>query len=138
MENIKNILIFALLAVCLVFGYMALFSKDSGYAEKLKTLEDANALLQKQRSAANNSIDSLKGAYTRLKAHEAVLNADIARRDASIAQSAAVAARSQAELGKLKREMETTIRKIKDAKAHPANRIGDDLLNSLKLKTAKQ
>jgi chromosome segregation ATPase len=137
MENIKNILIFALLAVCLVFGYMVLFSEDTGYAEKLKTLEDANVQLQGQRTAANKKIDSLNGEYARLKAHEGILIADIAQRDASIAQSAAIAARSQAELGKLKREMETTIRKIKDAKAHPANRTGDDLLNSLKLKTAK-
>jgi len=138
MKDIKNILILALLAGCLVFGYMALFRGDAGYKEKLKSLEDANAQLQKERSAINGAIVNLKGEYTKLKAHEAVLAADVAQRDASIAQSKAEAACSQAELGKLKHEMDETLRKIKDAKAHPANRIGDDLLNSLKLKTSKQ
>lgn len=135
---IPNIVILILLAFCLVFGWMVLFRGDSGYKEKLKQLEAANAQLQEQRANINGKIDSLQCEYTKLKAHEAVLAADVAQRDAAIAKTKAEAARSQAELAKIKHEMEETIRKIEEAKAHPANRTGDDLLNSLKLKTSKQ
>ena len=135
---IPNIVILVLLAFCLVFGWMVLFRGDSGYKEKLKQLEAANVQLQEQRTSINVKIDSLQCEYTKLKAHDVALAADVVQRDASIAKTKAEAALSQAELTKLKREMEETIRKIKEAKDRPANRTGDDLINSLKLKTSKQ
>ena len=137
LKDLKNILIGILLICTIIFGYKTFFTSDKLYKEKLKQLEAANKLLQAERAAIDLKIDSLKSEYDKLKAHEQKLANDIANRDAEIAKDKAAAAKSQAELNKFKHEMAETQRKIEDIKEHPANRTGDDLLNSLKLKTIK-
>ena len=63
---------------------------------------------------------------------------DINLRDSEIAKSKDKANRSKAELEKLKKEIEETRGKIDSLKTNPANRQGDDLLNSLKSKLNKK
>lgn len=137
MKNLKNLLIGLLLIFCVIFGYKTFFSGDNLYKEKVKQLEAANLLLQKERAGIDLKIDSLKTEYGKLKAREQKLAYDITTRDGEIAKNKAAAARSKVELNKFKHDIAETQNKIEGMKKHPANRDGDDLLNSLKLKTQK-
>jgi len=135
LKDIKNLLILFLLVCVVIFGYKTFFTGDKLYKEKLKQLEAANKKLQQERIAIDLRIDSLKLEYGKLKDHEVKLAKEISDRDKEIAKDKAAAAKSKAELNKFKQEMAETQEKIAEMKKHPANRTGDDLLNSLKIKT---
>ena len=137
MKNIKNILIGILLICTIIFGYKTFFSDNSQYKENLKQLEAANKKLQEERVAIDLKIDSLNTEYKMVKDHEAKLAKEISDRDSEIAKDKAAAAKSRAELDKFKNNLTETQCKIAEMKSHPANRTGNDLLNSLKLKTQK-
>lgn len=134
-KDIKNILILFLLVCVVIFGYKTFFTSDKLYKEKVKQLEAANKKLQEERAAIDLKIDSLNVEYGKLKDRESVLAQEIAKRDKEIEKDKAAAAKSKAELDKFKKEMAETQEKIAEMKKHPANRTGDDLLNSLKIKT---
>jgi len=137
MKNIKNIIIVVLLAACLIFGYISLFRGDKLYEYKVEELKKENAALMKQKLAIDEENKTLKIEFSNLKTKEVELLNDINLRDSEIAKSKENANRSKRELEKFKREIESTRQKIDSLKAHPANRTGEDLLNSIKLKTQK-
>lgn len=137
MKDIKNIIIVILLAGLLIFGYIAIFGGDSNYKQQLKELKTKNELLEKQRDSIDVVINNLHAEYAKLKVREAELAKEVTALDAEVEQNKANAKRSQAELDIMKRDLKETRRKIEELKKHPANREGDDLINSLKLKTTK-
>jgi len=138
MKDIKNVLILILLAGCLIFGYMWFFSGNDEYKEKIKQLEKEKKELVSERENLDKQVKVLQGDYVILKQKEAKLLSDLAKLDTEINQSKINAAKSQAELNKMKRDLKDTQDKIAELKKNPANRTGDDLLNSLKMKTQKQ
>ena len=93
--------------------------------------------MAKLKLAADEQNEILSLEFTKLQAKELELANDIKKRDLEIAKSKENANKSKRELEKFKREIEETKRKIDSLKSHPANRTGDDLLNSIKLKTQK-
>lgn len=137
MKDIKNILIGILLICTIIFGTKTFFTSDKLYKEKLKQIELANEKLKKERITIDLKINTLKIEYSKLKDHETKLNKEITNRDFEIAKNKATAARSQAELAKFKQDLIETQNKIKLLKDNPPNRTGEDLLNSLKIKTQK-
>jgi peptidoglycan hydrolase CwlO-like protein len=137
MKNYKNIIIIFLLIGCLIFGYISLFRGDKLYEYKLEELKKENLILLKMKDSLGLKINGLESQFITLKAKETELINDINNRDLEIARSKEKASKSKAELDKFKREMQETRNKIDSLKAHPANRTGDDLLNSIKLKTQK-
>ena len=137
MKDYKNILILILLAGCLIFGYITLFSGDKNYKEQLKRLDVSNKILKEQRKAINSELLILKADYSKLKVHEAALADEVTALDKEVKKNKDAADRSKAELDTVKKDMEETRKKIADVKQNPANRTGEDLLNSLKIKTQK-
>jgi chromosome segregation ATPase len=137
MKNYKNIIILVLLIGCLIFGYISLFRGDKLYEHKVKELQKENLILCKKRDSLGSEINILELQFSNLKSKEEELINDINQRDLEIAKSKEKANKSRSELEKFKREMQETRNKIDSLKAHPANRTGDDLLNSIKLKTQK-
>jgi len=137
MKDIKTILIIVLLGATLFFGYMWFFKGDNGYKEKIKQLEAEKKELVKERENLDNDVRSILAEFNSLKEKEKKLLADVAKLDAEIAKSKANAAKSKAELDKMKKDLKDTQDKIAYLKDHPVNRTGDDLLNSLKMKTQK-
>ena len=135
--NIKDYLIIVLFLGVMILGYISLFSGDKLYEYKLEELKKENLILSKMKDSLGLKINSLESQFITLKAKETELINDINNRDLEIAKSKERASKSKAELDKFKREMQETRNKIDSLKAHPANRTGDDLLNSIKLKTQK-
>ena len=131
----KKILLLILLLCVIIFGYKTFFPDNKLYKEKLKQLEEANKKLQQEKAVIDLKINSLKSEYDKLKNHEKQLAAEIDERDKKIAKDKVAAARSKAELDKSKKEIAEIQKKIAEMKEKPANRTGDDLLNSLKIKT---
>ena len=138
MKDIKNIIILVLLAGFLLFGYLWFFRDTTDYKAKIKQLEKEKQELIETRDSLDAVAIDLGKKYTILVQKEAVLLADIAKKEAEIRKSKEAAARSQAELNGLKNSLKETQRKIEELKKNPANRESDDLLNSLKLKTQRQ
>ncbi len=137
MKDIKNILIVVLLAGCMIFGYMWFFRNDSGYKQKIKDLEKEKKELIVAREKLEKDVTVLEKNFQDLKKREDALVADISRRDAEIRRRKEEAARSKAELDNMKKGLKETQDKIVELKKNPPNRTGDDLLNSLKMKTQK-
>jgi len=137
MKDIKNILIVVLLAGCMIFGYMWFFRNDGGYKQKIKDLEKEKKELIVAREKLEKDVTVLEKNFQDLKKREDALVADISRRDAEIRRRKEEAARSKAELDNMKKGLKETQDKIVELKKNPPNRTGDDLLNSLKMKTQK-
>ena len=84
MKDYKNILILILLAGCLIFGYITLFSGDKNYKEQLKRLDVSNKILKEQRKAINSELLILKADYSKLKVHEAALADEVTSLDKEV------------------------------------------------------
>ena len=137
MKDIKNILIVVLLAGCMIFGYMWFFRNDGGYKQKIKDLEREKKELIIAREKLEKDVVVLEKNFEDLKKKETSLAADIKKRDEEIRRRKEEAAKSRAELDNMKKGLKETQEKIVELKKNPSNRTGDDLLNSLKLKTQK-
>ena len=137
MKDIKNILIVVLLAGCMIFGYMWFFRNDGGYKQKILDLEGEKKELIIAREKLEKDVVVLEKNFDDLKKKESSLAADIKKRDEEIRRRKEEAAKSRAELDNMKKGLKETQEKIVELKKNPSNRTGDDLLNSLKLKTQK-
>jgi len=135
MKDIKNWIIFILLGLTLIFGYITLTKDDSDYKRKVEILKEDNTRLLNENSKIDGRIDSLRVEYINLQKKDSLLNIEISKRDIQIANALASSKKSKEELEKIKANIAETQRKIKELKANPFKRTGDDLLNSLKLKT---
>jgi septal ring factor EnvC (AmiA/AmiB activator) len=131
----KNVIITVLLLGVLVFAAIVFYGGDSAYKKRVKELQAENKVLQAQRDSIDSVITGLENDYQDLLLKEAALLADIAQRDAGIQKAKDDANRSKVELDRIKKDLEKTRAEIKKHETNPANRTGDDLLNSLKFKT---
>jgi len=133
----KNTITIVLTIICLVFAYFTFFGNgNTEYKKKLSELDAANKILELQRDSLNNDITQLKTEYTKLNVKDSILSVTIQNQDNEIAKDIAIAKKSQAALNNIKHTLEQTRHQIDSVKAHPANRTGNDLLNSLKIKTS--
>lgn len=134
-EKFKNWIIFILLGLTLIFGYLQVTKDDSGYKSKIEKLREDNNRLIEENKKIDGIIDSLKVEYINLQKTDSLLNVEISKRDAEIAKALADSKKSKAELDRIKTEMEAIRKKIQELKANPFRRTDNELINSLKLKT---
>jgi hypothetical protein len=135
MKDIKNWIIFILLGLTLIFGYITLTGDDSEYKRKVEILKEDNTRLLNENSKIDRRIDSLNLEYINLQKKDSLLAIEISKRDVQIANALASSKKSREELERIKAGLMETRKKIDSLKTNPIKRTGDDLLNSLKLKT---
>jgi len=135
MKNTKDILLLILFMACGLLAYFAFFTSNPEYKKKVKELQTANDILKLQRDSLDKDIAKLQGDYNTIKAVGDSLDKEIVKLDAEIKKNKAAAALSQGELDKVRKDLAGTRKKIDELKKNPPNRTGDDLLNSLKIKT---
>lgn len=132
--NFKNIIIWLAVA----FSFIAvgcIFVNSADYQQKIDALQSQNSVLEENRKRLGIEFAQLKKDLEILKEREAELNSQILLQTTEIEHAKSQAAKSQFSLNKLQQELNKTRKKIKDLEDSPANRSGDDLLNSIKIKT---
>ena len=134
----KNIAIIVLsLTLIGGFVYFTQFSTKK-YEEKILELEAKRVVLIQERDSLDAVADSLHGEYVRLRELDEKAEKEIQKKDRLIADLKSRSARSQQNLDQLKQGMRETQEKIESVKRNPANRTGEDLLESLKNKTQRK
>jgi len=134
----KKAIIPIILVLATMFAYYIFSNKTSGdYQEKLNKLDSLNKSLEKTRDSLYLDIKKIDSNFVQLQHRDSLLNKEIVSLDAEIEKDKKIVARSQAELNHIKSSLDSTRKQIIEAKAHPANRSGNDLLNSLKIKSKK-
>jgi chromosome segregation ATPase len=135
MKNIKDALIIVLLGLALIFAWTTFFGGDSLYKHKVKELEADNRRLQEERKTIDAKILVIQARFDSLSVEDKKLQGVIASKDAEIEINKKSASRSKAELDAMRKGLEKTRKQIEQAKKNPPNREGQDLINSLKIKT---
>lgn len=138
MKDPKTIAIAVLVLLVLIFGATTFFKKDSLYKYKLEELQKVYDAEHNKRDSLDQELVKVRAEFAALKVQEKKLAAVVARLDQDIASAKSDANRSREELDRAKTSLEETRKKIADLKSNPPNRTGEDLLNSLKLKTQNQ
>jgi len=136
-DKSKNILLLILAGVCVILAAFLFFGEDKSIKQQIKDLRADNERLMKEAHQHETAVDSLKDAFEILQDQDSVLAVKVKEKDTEIANLVAKANHSQQDLNKLLHELAVTRKKIEDLKKSPPNRTGDDLLNSLKIKTTK-
>jgi len=137
MKDPKNIAISILVLLVLIFGATTFFKKDSLYKYKLEELQKVYNAEHNKRDSLDRELVKVRSEFAILKVREEQLAADVARLDRDITSARNEANRSREELDRARTSLDETRKRIKDLKNNPPNRTGEDLLNSLKLKTQK-
>ena len=135
--DIKTLIILVLLVISLGFCWNWFFGGGKAYKKQVKELEKERTELLLERKTLISDVDSLIKQNKRLITKDSVYKAKISGLDVEITYYKSKAENSKRELDRIKGELSLTRKKIKELKAMPPNREGDDLLNSLKLKLQK-
>jgi chromosome segregation ATPase len=128
------LIILTLLIILLGFNY---FKSDSDYKNKVKSLKEENKKLKKSRDSLSKNILILEKEFKLLKEDGDSLLLKISSLDNEILDYKTKVGKSENELTHLRKKLLETNNKIKDLKNNPPNRVGDDLINSIKNKTQK-
>ena len=135
--DIKSILILVLLGFSLIFFYMWYFRGSDNYKDDLKKLKQENKELHEKRDSIQLHLNSLNDSFNELRKQDSLLKVKISDQELEIQKFKTKANASKEQLNKLLKEMEETRNKIQELKNSPPNRTGQDLINSLKIKTIK-
>ena len=136
-DNFKNYLIIIFGATSVILLLFFIFSGRDNYSDEVERLRSENALLEKKRNEIALRVDSLHKAYDALQHRDDSLAAKISAQDAEISKLYADSRKSKGELEKIRKEISASMKKIEELKKNPPNRTGNDLINSLKIKTEK-
>lgn len=135
-NEIKNILVSVLLCLTLIFAYSWIL-EDGGSDEKVDALKRELEELSLKKKESDRIKDSLRSETDRLESQGKRLESDISRLESEIRDAIARANQSAKNLDRINKELAETRRKIEEFKKNPPNRTGDDLINSIKIKTKK-
>ena len=135
-NELKNILVSVLPCMTLIFAYSWVFD-DDGAEEKVNAMKRELEELSLKKKESDRIIDSLGIEADRLKSQEQRFKSDISRLESEIRDAISRANLSAKNLDRIKKELAETRRKIEEFKKNPPNRTGDDLINSIKIKTKK-
>lgn len=133
--DVKSILVIALLGLTLIFGYKWFFNKDAGSTERLNQLEKEYKELEARKLELDKKIEVFKTKYDSLELVDNKLKNKLLKSESETRKAEIESRKSLVELEKSKREMNNLYKKIEQYKDSPANRIDDDLLESIKNKT---
>lgn len=135
-NELKNILVSVLLCLTLIFAYSWVL-EDGGSDEKVDALKRELEELSLKKKESDRIKDSLRSETDRLESQGKRLESDISRLESEIRDAIARANQSAKNLDRINKELAETRRKIEEFKKNPPNRTGDDLINSIKIKTKK-
>jgi len=135
--DIKSILILILLGFTLIFGYKWYFSGDDGIKEELKQLQEQYDQIEKEKQESTKRLDANAIVIDSLLNIDSLNTEKIALLEFNVREAEDKANESAGKLSAVQKELAATRKKIKELKENPANRTGDDLLNSIKNKTKK-
>lgn len=135
--DIKTILIIALTFMSIIFASKYFKESDKDYKKELERLRTENELIQKQRDSLFSQRKKLEDDMLMIRKHNDSLIYISNVLEKEVVNQKHKASLSRQELDKLRSELEETKTKIEEIKRHPANRSGDELLNSLKSKVKK-
>ena len=135
-NELKNILVTVLLCLTLIFAYSWIL-EDGGSDEKVDALKRELEELSLKKKESDRIKDSLRSETDRLESQGKRLESDISRLESEIRDAIARANQSAKNLDRINKELAETRRKIEEFKKNPPNRTGDDLINSIKIKTKK-
>ncbi len=133
--DIKSILILVLLGFSLVFFYKWYFSGLDGYKKEIKRLHSENKILQNKRDSVSLIIKGLEIDFVKLQKQDSLLKIKIQNSENDVRLAKDKANKSKSELDNLRKDLDNTKKQIEELQKNPLNRTGDDLLNSLKIKT---
>ena len=131
--NFKNVII-ALAVTCCIIAVGYSFFNATDYRQKIESLRSQNSVLEENRKRLSLEFAQLKKELVELEKRESELNQKILQQATEIEEAKAQAAKSRSSLNKIQQELNKTRKKIKELEDAPANREGEDLLNSLKIK----
>jgi chromosome segregation ATPase len=133
--DIKSILILILLGFTLIFGYKWYFSGNDGIEEKLNQLQVEYDEIENEKEESNKRLYDKSLFIDSLLVVDSLNNEKLSILEFNINEAEKEASVSNDKLNKLKKELSETRKKINEFKENPPNRVGDDLLNSIKNKT---
>ncbi len=135
--DLKTILILVLTLICCVFVWKSLYEGDKQYKKELEKLREENKMIQQKRDSLLKEREKLELDLTIVRKHNdsLIYRSNVLEKEVKDQKNKANLSRQ--ELDKLRKELEETKIKIEEIKKHPANRDGNDLLNSLKSKSKK-
>jgi chromosome segregation ATPase len=135
MKNIKDIAITVLAILCIIFAAITFFGGDSKYKHQIEALQNDNKRLHTERDSIIKAGKEIQSRIDSLTIIENRLKGVIADKDIEISKAKSNAQKSKAELDSMRQKLEKIRKQIADAKKNPPNREGEDLINSLKIKT---
>jgi len=139
MKNLtfKDYIILVLLIGCVIFGYMTFFRGDKYYREELKKLKVEYKKEHDLRKDLDRQLIELKNQRDILIEKSNQLEKLINLQDEFIQDKKSEAAKTRKELDETRKRIDEVRKKIREVKSNPANRTGDSLIYSIKLKTQK-
>lgn len=137
--DVKSILILMLLIISLFLGYNWYFgnTSNSDYKKQVKKLREENKKLKIDRDSLSLNINKLEDDFKKIKESEDSLLIKIEISKSEILELNRGANVSKNELAKLRKELYEINKRIKEFNDNPPNRVGDDLINSIKNKTKR-
>jgi len=135
MKNLKDIALVLFAVLAIIFASTTFFRGSSKYKYQIEELRKDNKRLQSQRDSIVKAGEAIQHRIDSLTAIETRLNGIIADKDVEIAKAKSNAQKSKAELDAMRTNLEKIRKQIEEAEKKPANREGEDLINSLKIKT---
>ena len=133
--DIKSIIILILLGLTLIFGYKWYFDGDGGIDEKLNQLQEKYEIIELEKAESDRRLVDNGLVIDSLLLVDILYVKKIKSLEFNVKTAEYNANRSYDELGEIKRELSETKKKIDELKNDLPNRVGDDLLNSIKNKT---
>lgn len=135
----KSILIIILLIASLFLGYRWYFdnSSNSDYKKQVNKLREENKKLKMGRDSLSLNINKLEDDFKKIKESEDSLLVSIEISRNKIIELKKSVNASSNELGRLRKEVYEINKKIEEFNDNPPNRLGDDLINSIKNKTKR-
>jgi peptidoglycan hydrolase CwlO-like protein len=135
--NIRNMLIIAVIVVLGAFGYKWFggYGLKFGESEKrVKELETQFNDLQKQKDSSDQKIVQWHSKFDSIRGEDVRLKSEVSRLHKETTQAEIVAAKSKLQLDSARAKSEQLKSRIIEVEKNPANRTGDDLIQSLKNK----
>lgn len=133
--DLKTVLIIVLFLLALLFGFMWFFSKNNKAQGKIDKLTDDNARLEEMNKKISEEINAYKVKCDSLSLIDKKYSKEyvILEKQNTILVNKSNAA--EKELDRLQNKLYKNRQEIEYLKKHPSNRTGDELINSLKIKT---
>lgn len=133
----RDVAIFILIAALLLMGWFTFFKGDNSYKRRVRELQQENKVLVQQRQSLEERIAHREAAFDSLTQVESKTRSTLLRAEAESDVLRARVGIARAELASARKLAAQAQERIQNLKRRPANRAGQELLNSLKLKTQK-